>query len=111
MRRQRHGFTTVIRDTYLTHMPLLSVALNYLSASKHALYDMTLVYTTEGTLLFPAARESATKYINPPHHSQVTVFNETRRTRNVTMKVSDAFKVYLFKMHLTALSPRSHVVE
>jgi hypothetical protein len=67
MRRQRHGFTTVIRDTYLTHMPLLSARLNYLSASKHTLYDMTLVCTTEGTALFPVARESAWKDINPPH--------------------------------------------
>jgi hypothetical protein len=65
MRRQRHGFTTVIRDTYLTHMPLLNAGLNYLSASK--LYDMTLVCATVGTLLFPVARESAWKDINPPH--------------------------------------------
>jgi hypothetical protein len=72
---------------------------------------MTLVCKTEGTLLVPVARESATKNGNPPHHSQVTVFNKTRRNRNVTLKVSEAFKVYLFKMYLTALSPRSYTVE
>jgi hypothetical protein len=59
MRRQRRGFTTVIRDTYLTHMLLVSAVLNYLSASKQTLYDTVLNYATEGTLLFHVVGVSA----------------------------------------------------
>jgi hypothetical protein len=53
IRQQRHGFTALIRDTHLTHMPLVSAILNYLSASKQTLYDMALSSVPKGTLCAP----------------------------------------------------------
>jgi hypothetical protein len=72
IREQRHGFTAVIRDTHLTHMPLVSAILNYLSASDQTLYDMALSSVTKETLCGPPYGTARLEGRQPPKpcHSQ-----------------------------------------